>query len=128
MENDPRTYAIIGAAMEVHRQLGCGFLEAVYQEAMELELAERGVPFQPQIDIPVRYKGWVLKTLYRPDFLCYGAVVVELKALTQSGAIEEAQVINYLKGTGYEIGLLLNFGRTSLQSKRYILTPNAVDA
>jgi len=125
MENDPRTYAVIGAALEVHKQLGCGFLEAVYQEAMELELTARGLPFQAQVEIPIRYKGQVLKTFYRADFVCFDAIVVELKAVTQLGNIEEAQVINYLKGTGYEIGLLLNFGRTSLQSKRYILTPNA---
>ena len=125
MENDPRTYAVIGAALEVHKQLGCGFLEAVYQEAMELELTARGLPFQAQVEIPIRYKGQVLKTFYRADFVCFVAIVVELKADTQLGNIEEAQVINYLKGTGYEIGLLLNFGRTSLQSKRYILTPNA---
>jgi GxxExxY protein len=122
MENDPRTYAVIGAAIEVHKQLGCGFLEAVCQEAMELELTARGIPFESQVEIPIRYKGQVLKTFYRADFVCFGAVVVELKALAQLGNIEEAQVINYLKGTGYEIGLLLNFGRTSLQSKRYILT------
>ena len=128
MESDPRTYAVIGAAMEVHRQLGCGFLEAVYQEAMELELTARGIPFDPQTDIAIRYKGQVLKTFYRADFICYDAVVVELKALTQIGPIEEAQVINYLKGTGYEIGLLLNFGRTSLQPRRYILTPEASDS
>ena len=121
MENDPRTYAIIGAAMEVHGQLGCGFLEAVYQEVMELELATRGVPFQPQADLPIRYKRQVMKTFYRADLICYDAVIVELKALAQIGPIEEAQVINYLKATGYEIGLLLNFGRTSLQYKRYIL-------
>jgi GxxExxY protein len=125
MENDPRTYAVIGAALEVHRHLGCGFLEAVYQEAMEFELAARGIPFQAQVDIPIRYKGLVLKTFYRADFVCFDAVVVELKALTQIGSVEEAQVINYLKATGFEIGLLLNFGRTSLQSKRYILTPAA---
>jgi GxxExxY protein len=124
MDNDPRTYAVIGAAMEVHKQLGCGFLEAVYQEAMELELAARGIPFEAQVDIPIRYKGQVLKTFYRADFVCFDEIVVELKALTQIGTIEEAQVINYLKGTGFEIGLLLNFGRTSLQSKRYILTPD----
>jgi GxxExxY protein len=128
MESDPRTYAVIGAALEVHRQLGCGYLEAVYQEAMELELTARGIPFQPQAEIPVRYKGRVLKTFYRADFVCFDAVVVELKALTQIGSIEEAQVINYLKGTGFEIGLLLNFGRTSLQSKRYILTPGTPDS
>jgi GxxExxY protein len=123
MESDPRTYAVIGAAMEVHRQLGCGFLEAVYQEAMEIELAERGIPFDPQHDVPVQYKGRPLKTLYRPDLLCFGEVVVELKALTQLGPTEEAQVLNYLKGTGFEIGLLLNVGRASLQSRRFILTP-----
>ncbi|HSQ58577.1 MAG TPA: GxxExxY protein [Gemmata sp.] len=125
MENDPRKYAVIGAAIEVHKQLGCGFLEAVYQEAMELELTARGIPFESQVEIAVRYKGQVLKTFYRADFVCFGAVVVELKALAQLGNIEEAQVINYLKGTGFEIGLILNFGRTSLQSKRYILTPAA---
>jgi len=124
MDNDPRTYAVIGAAMEVHRQLGCGFLEAVYQEALEVELTARGIPFEAQVEIPVRYKGQVLKTFYRADFVCFDVIVVELKALTQLGNVEEAQVINYLKGTGYEIRLLLNFGRTSLQSKRYILTPD----
>jgi GxxExxY protein len=122
MVNDPRTYAVIGAAMEVHRQLGCGFLETVYQEALELELAAHGIPFRAQVQLPIRYKDRVLKTVYRADFVCYDAVIVELKALTQIGPVEEAQVINYLKATGYEIGLLLNFGRTSLQSKRYILT------
>jgi GxxExxY protein len=121
MENDPRTYAIIGAAMEVHNQLGCGFLEAVYQEALELELTARGIPFQPQVELPLRYKGRVLKTFYRADFICFETVVVELKALTQLGPIEEAQVINYLKATGFATGLLLNFGRPSLQYKRYIL-------
>lgn len=125
MERDPRTYAIIGAAMEVHEQLGCGFLEAVYQEAMEIELADRGVPFNPQKDIPISYKGRVLKTLYRPDLLCFGGIVVELKALTQVGPIEEAQILNYLKGTGFEIGLIIHFGRTSLQTRRFIFTPAA---
>ena len=69
MESDPRTYAIIGAAMEVHRQLGCGFLEPVYQEAMEIELTDRGIPFDAQQDIPIHYKGRLLQTLYRPDLL-----------------------------------------------------------
>jgi GxxExxY protein len=127
MESDPRTYAVIGAAMEVHRQLGCGFLEAVYQEALEIELADRGIPFDPQKDIPIRYRGRVLQTVYRADFVCSGTVVVEIKALTQIGPVEEAQILNYLKGTGYEVGLLLNFGRTSLQTKRFILTPPTPD-
>jgi GxxExxY protein len=120
MDNDPRTYAVIGAAMEVHRHLGCGFLEAVYQEALEIELKDRGIPFEPQVQIPIWYKGRVLKTFYKADFLSHQAVVVEIKALAQLGTIEEAQLLNYLKATGYETGLLLNFGRTSLQYKRYV--------
>ena len=125
MENDPRTYAVIGAAMEVHTQLGCGFLEAVYQEALEEELAARRVSFRRQVDLPIRYKGLVLKTLYRADLICFDTVIVELKALSQLGAIEEAQVLNYLKATGYDTGLLVNFGRTSLQYKLYVLTTTA---
>jgi len=122
MENDPRTYALIGAAMEVHSQLGCGFLEAVYQEALEIELVARGIPFRPQVELPIRYKGRVLKTFYKADVLSHDAVVVEIKALSQLGPAEEAQVLNYLKATGYDTGLLLNFGRTSLQYKRYVRT------
>ncbi|MCE9563409.1 MAG: GxxExxY protein [Planctomycetes bacterium] len=122
MENDPRTYALIGAAMEVHGQLGCGFLEAVYQEALEIELVARGIPFRPQVELPIRYKGRVLKTFYKADVLSHDAVAVEIKALSQLGPAEEAQVLNYLKATGYDTGLLLNFGRTSLQYKRYVRT------
>jgi GxxExxY protein len=123
MEKDPRTFAIIGAAMEVHRQLGCGFLEAVYQEAMELELAARGIPFLRQVELIVRYKGTELKCTYKVDFICFDDVIVELKALTQMGGVEEAQVLNYLKAAGFEVGLLLNFGKPSLEYKRLIRSP-----
>lgn len=122
MENDPRTYAIIGAAMEVHRILVCGFLDAVYQEALELELMARGIPFEQQVALPIDYKGRRLQTAYRADIIAYGTVIVELKALSRLSANEEAQVLNYLKATGCEIGLLLNFGTSSLDYKRFIMS------
>ncbi len=108
--------------MEVHKQLGCGFLEAVYQEAMAIELTTRGIPFQQQVELPVFYKGTQLTTFYKADFICYASIIVELKALAQIGGIEDAQVINYLKATGFHVGLLLNFGARSLQYKRFVLT------
>ena len=125
-EQDPRTYAIIGAAMEVHKQLGCGFLEAVYQEALALEFTLQDIPHQREVALPVFYKEQRLQTTYRADFICYDEVVVELKALSQLNGIEKAQILNYLKATGIEIGLLLNFGAASLEYKRFILTKKSV--
>lgn len=119
---DQRTHAITGAAMEVHRQLGHGFLEAVYQEALAIEFRNQGIPSQREVPIAVRYKGESLSCTYRADFLCFESVIVELKALTALGGTEEAQVINYLKGTGIEVGLLLNFGAASLQFKRLVFS------
>jgi GxxExxY protein len=119
-EQDPRTFAIIGAAMEVHRQLGAGFLEAVYQEALAIELQQRGIAFQREVELPVRYKGALLTAHYRADFICHDAVLVELKAPAALSGAEEAQVLNYLRVTGLPVGLLLNFGTPSLQYCRYV--------
>jgi GxxExxY protein len=121
-ESDPRTYSIIGAAMEVHRQLGCGFLEPIYQAALEIEFADRAIPFRPQEKFRVYYKGFELDEYYKPDFICFDEVVVELKALARLSSVEEAQVINYLKVTGLHTGLLLNFGTRSLEKQRFVLT------
>jgi GxxExxY protein len=120
--DDPRTYAIIGAAMEVHRVLGCGFLEPVYQKALAVEFTNRTIPCRRETSFPVFYKDVKLDVPYRPDFICFDNVVVELKALARISGIEESQVINYLKVTGYEIGLLLNFGARSLEYRRFVLS------
>ncbi len=115
-------FKIVGAAIEVHRELGMGFLEAVYQEALELELTRAEVPFESQAWLPVNYKGIKLNKGYCADIICYGAIVVELKALTQLGGVEEAQLHNYLRATGYRVGLLLNFGSSGrLEWKRWIV-------
>lgn len=106
--------------MEVHRRLGHGFLEAVYQEALAIELSEREVAFQREVEIPISYRGRQLACSYRADFVCYGAVLVELKALKHVTDVERAQVINYLKATGLQRALLLNFGAASLEHKRIV--------
>jgi GxxExxY protein len=121
-DRDPQTYAIIGAAMEAHRQLGPGFLEAVYHEALEIELAERAILFASEVELPVYYKQQRLSCSYRADFVCYESVIVELKALQALTGVEDAQLLNYLKATRLERGLLLNFGRPSLEFKRLIFS------
>ena len=115
-------YAIIGAAMEVHNVLGCGFLEPIYQEALEIELTVRGIPYVSQQVLRVSYKGNLLKKAYVADFVAYGKIIVEIKALTQLSSLEEAQILNYLKATDNEVGLLINFGAEKLGWKRMVLS------
>lgn len=117
---DQRTYKIIGAALEVHKELGCGFLEAVYQEALEREFKIQGIPNKPQPVVEIKYKGKPLVKNYQPDFVCYEEVVVEIKAMSSLTGLEEAQLINYLKTTGLKVGLLINFGSKSLEHKRLV--------
>jgi GxxExxY protein len=114
-------YQIIGAAMEVHRELGSGFLEAVYQEALEIELQQQSIPYEREKPLFIYYKGNKLIRTYSADFLCYGSIVVELKALSQLTGDHESQLINYLKATKLRVGVLINFGNKSLEYKRMIL-------
>ncbi len=117
---DEQTYAIIGAAMAVHRELGCGFLEPVYQDALEREFQFQNLPYEREKQLPVYYRGSALNTCYKADFICFRSIIVELKALTQLTGREESQVINYLKASGLNKGLLINFGASSLQHKRLV--------
>ena len=114
------TRKIIGAAMEVHSTLGPGFLEAVYQEALEMELKLRGLAFVTQEKLAITYKGKVLHHTYKPDIVVEGKVIVEIKAQAQLTTVDEAQAINYLKGTGCQLALVFNFGARSLQWKRLV--------
>ena len=115
------SYAIIGAAIEVYNQLGPGFLEAVYQEAFQMELSTRTIPFNPQQELILRYKNRPLNTFYIPDFVAYGKIIVEIKAMAALSDIEAAQVINYIKATGFELGILINFGNAEkLEHKRFV--------
>jgi GxxExxY protein len=114
-------YNIIGACMEVHNILGAGFLEAVYNEALSLEFSKREIPYLPDKRLDVFYKGEKLNKFYIADFVCYGEIIIEIKAM--DGIVDEhmAQVLNYLKATGLRLGLLVNFGSSKLQYKRIIL-------
>lgn len=108
--------------MEVHSVLGPGFLEQVYQDALTLEFSERGVPFEREVAAHIAFKGRVLPSFYRVDFVCWGTVLVELKAGAAIWPIDMAQMINYLKATRFERGLILNFGRRSLEWKRVVFS------
>jgi GxxExxY protein len=103
-------YAIQGAVFDVYREMGCGFLEAVYQECLEREFRLRQLPYEAQKELVLSYKGQQLAQTYKPDFICYGKIIVELKAVKEVAPEHKAQLLNYLKATGLELGLLVNFG------------------
>lgn len=103
-------YQVVGAAFEVYNHLGPGFLEAVYQEALQVELGSRGIPFQPNHKLRIRYKEHLLEKYYTPDLLCFDALVVELKAQSRLAGADLAQLLNYLKASSLRVGLLVNFG------------------
>ena len=113
------TYQIIGAAMKVHRVLGPGFTEKVYQEALAIEFAEQGIPFEREKEIHATYKGVVLEGTYIPDFICYDKIIVELKAVRELDDVHRSQAINYAKVAGFKLSLLINFGEPSLVKERF---------
>jgi GxxExxY protein len=114
-------YAVVGAAMEVYNELGPGFLEAVYHEAMEIELSQRKIPYLSRVKLQISYKGQILRKEYEADMVTHGQILVEFKALNRLSSQEDAQLLNYLKATGYRVGLLINFGHpTKLEWKRLV--------
>lgn len=119
-QRDPQTHAIIGAAMEVHNELGPGFLESVYQKAMCRELLLRSIPFKAEMELGVIHKGEPLGANFRADLFCYDEVIVELKATRAIGPADEAQLIHYLAATGMKRGLLINFGSERLEFMRRV--------
>jgi GxxExxY protein len=120
---DPRTFAIIGAAYEVHRVLGAGFLELFYKDALAIEFALRDIPFRKEVPCGIEYKGRPLRDEYHMDFVCFDQIVLEIKARSVTGPADYAQVINYLASSKLRCGLLLNFGASKLEHKRFIWEP-----
>jgi GxxExxY protein len=117
-----QSYKIMGACFEVYKEKGCGFLEAVYQECMELEFSDQGIPFNSQQKLNLTYKGRSLKQTYEPDFVCYDKIIVEIKAVSALADEHRAQVHNYLRATGHRLGLLVNFGHyPKIESERVAL-------
>jgi GxxExxY protein len=113
-------YKVIGAAMKVHQVLGCGFLEAIYSEALEIEFNDQNIPYKREISLNVHYKGQLLNKSYVADYICYNKIIVELKAVNYLESLHDSQVLNYLKATGFKLGLLINFGEQSLKYKRIV--------
>ena len=117
-----KSYFIIGAAMEVHKVLGCGFLESVYQEALAMEPTERHIPYEREKQLDIYYKGILLDKKFYADFICYDDIILEIKAVTELIPVHRAQLLNYLKATKKRLGILINFGETSLRYERYANT------
>lgn len=116
------SYRIMGACFEVYKEKGCGFLEAVYQECLELELADQAIPFRAQQKLQLNYKGRPLKQTYEPDFVCHDKIILEIKAVSSLTGEHRAQVQNYLRATGHRLGLLVNFGHyPKVESERIAL-------
>ena len=120
MAKDPRTHKIIGAAMEVHNEMGPGHLEAVYQECLEIESELQNIPFISKPNLSLYYKTRKLNKFYVPDFIVFEDIVVEIKAQKMLTKDDEAQIINSLKSSHHEIGLLINFGEPSIKFRRFI--------
>ena len=113
-------YDVKGACIEVHKRLGCGFLEKVYQDALEIELKLRGIPYEREKRIVIEYKGYTIDHDYIADFICYGSLIVELKAVRDLHDVHKAQVMNYLRATQLPVGMLVNFGEKSLNDQRLV--------
>jgi GxxExxY protein len=119
---EAETFAIRGAVFEVYKEMGSGFLEAVYQECLEKELAQRGIPFVAQPELRLTYKSEILQQTYKPDFICYEEIILELKAVKDIAPEHKAQILNYLKASNLKLGLLINFGsHPKAQVERFVL-------
>jgi GxxExxY protein len=125
MKNDnvywQECYNIVGACFEVHRVLGCGFLEGVYQEALAIEFKNREIPFEAEKELEIDFKGVTLNKKFKPDFVCYGKIIVEVKACNRLVDDHISQTLNYLNITRFKVGILVNFGEKSLKYKRLVL-------
>ena len=117
------SYALMGACFHVYKAMGCGFLENVYHECLEIEFEEQGIPFESCKELKLKYRDKQLKQTYKPDFVCYDKIIIEIKAVSNLVDEHEAQILNYLNATGFKLGILVNFGHyPKLEHKRFVLT------
>ncbi len=118
---EKESYKIIGACISVHKELGCGFLEAVYKEALAIEFRNFGILFEQETSLDIYFRSIKLNKKYIVDFICYDKIILELKALSKTTTEHESQLLNYLKATELKLGILINFGEKSLKYKRFVL-------